>query len=350
MLSPSLQDGSCLEVQTHRTMETKPTASPTISTQQGIQSDGSMSGTTPASPTSQSAQEIDSNNSKKCCASLVATIGIRQKSESDPLLGGSRSPHCPQDARPFEEPHRALINSELHHPNDSHNPSTNPDHPTAMRASSAPTILSVAYAPPISYFAYLFRGNCQIEAHENYHKQSYRNRCIIASPQGRLPLTIPVVSGASSQCPIREVRIALHDDWQHKHWQALSTSYGNTPFFEYYAPDLERFYRKPLVSPYLFDYLSDYLSTLAELLHMDKAWQYTSDFANPEDDNNLCHKLQPKSRWQDPHFVPHKYYQSMSLGRDFVPNLSILDLLFNMGPESLILLQRSFSPQTAHNE
>lgn len=205
----------------------------------------------------------------------------------------------------------------------------------------APFILSIAYAAPIQYWSYLFHYPCLIEQHENFHKQTYRNRCLIASPQGIMPLTIPVVSGAATQCPIREVRIAEHDDWQHKHWQALCTSYGNTPFFEYYAPDLQHFYQKPLVCDRLFDFLINYTQTLMGLLHLDRTLQLTDYYHSPEEPNNKTQKIRPKNPDPDPRFASQAYYQSTSNGKQFFPNLSILDLLFNMGPESLIVLKQS---------
>lgn len=201
-------------------------------------------------------------------------------------------------------------------------------------------VLSIAYAPPIQYFCHLLKG-AVVEQFENYHKQSYRNRCTILGSGGPISMTIPVQSGASSQCPITNVLLAPHNDWRKNHWHTICTCYGASPFFEYYAPDLESFFLAPLKSESLFDFNLHLLQTIVELLHLPIEVAFTEHYS-PEAPNNLTHLLQPKSNWVDPHFSPTPYYQPFRERLGFVPNMSVLDLLFNAGPEAILVLQKSY--------
>ena len=104
-------------------------------------------------------------------------------------------------------------------------------------------LLSSAYLAPVQYYTKLYAyAEAYVEAYEHYVKQTYRNRCLIASPSGVQALTIPVVKPASDKCPMKDIRISDHGNWRHLHWNALETAYRNSPFFEYYADDFLPFY------------------------------------------------------------------------------------------------------------
>ena len=106
-------------------------------------------------------------------------------------------------------------------------------------------LLSSAYWAPVQYYTKLYAyEDVWIEAYEHYVKQSYRNRCIIASPNGTQTLTVPVVKPENGKCPIKDIRISDHGNWWHLHWNALESAYRNTPFFEYYADDFLPFYTR----------------------------------------------------------------------------------------------------------
>lgn len=203
------------------------------------------------------------------------------------------------------------------------------------------TLLSIAYAPPVQYFAKLLKGDCTIEQHENFQKRTYRNRCYIATPTGPEALAIPIEGGgAQRHTPIREVRISSHNNWQDKHWSALCTHYRATPFFEYYAPELEPFFLpNPPGNGFLFDYNWELILLLIKMLGITQLPTLSTEF-NPPAQSNLTALLQPHSEWQDPHFVPKPYYQPYRTQAEFLPNCSVLDLLFNLGPEALLHLAR----------
>lgn len=213
-------------------------------------------------------------------------------------------------------------------------------------------LLSTAYAPPVSYFVKLYEyatsGRIALEGCEHYIKQSYRNRCCILGPNGVQSLTIPVELSQGTKTPIREVRISDHGAWRHLHAQALRTAYGASPFFEYYADELLPFYERRYT--YLWDFNSDLLHTLLSLLQLDVAWCATEDFIPPYSADappGLCdlrYSLSPKSVEAIPGVQLRPYYQLHLARRGFVEDLSIFDLLFEMGPESLLILRDSVRP------
>ncbi len=215
-------------------------------------------------------------------------------------------------------------------------------------------LLSTAYAPPVQYFCKMLRTNSvQIEACEHYIKQTYRSRCHIATDQGIQSLNIPVASGASSNCPIRDVRISEHGNWRHVHRQALRTAYGSSAFFEYLAPEIFPHFDKG--QAFLFDFNYELLQTLLRLLSIDVELSLTSSFeepmpllstspkASPLQDYRLS--IRPKNPPIDPAFHPIPYYQTNAAIHGFLPNLSILDLLFECGPEAPLILLKSSSMQ-----
>lgn len=177
-------------------------------------------------------------------------------------------------------------------------------------------LLPSYYLAPISYYAQLLRSDdVVIDLDEPYRKQTLRNRCYIASPNGPLALTIPVVKFVPYHTPMRDIRISEHGNWRHLHWNALQSSYGRTPFFEFYADDFAPFYEKR------WEFLADYNQALqekvCELIGM----------------NSLPHTITSSLPYS---LTP--YYQLFSDRHGFMPDLSIVDLLFNMGPESILYL------------
>ena len=121
--------------------------------------------------------------------------------------------------------------------------------------------LSSAYLAPIEYYTKLLAyDKVFIEQHDHYMKQTYRNRCTIAAPDGELALSIPTVKPDSLKCPMRDIRISDHGNWQHLHWNALESAYNHTPFFEYYKDDFHPFYEKK------YEFLVDFNEELCHLI------------------------------------------------------------------------------------
>lgn len=201
--------------------------------------------------------------------------------------------------------------------------------------------LSSAYLAPVQYYSKLLRyDRICIEQYDHYEKQSYRNRCVIASPQGELTLSIPVVKPAP-KCAMKDVRISDHGNWRRLHWNALEAAYNNTPFFEYYKDDFHPFYERRY--EFLADFNEDLFCLVGELIDLHPQWERTSVYKARLDAHevDLRDSIHPKRdfRTDDPAFSPRPYYQVFESRFGFLPNLSIVDLLFNMGPESLLVLR-----------
>lgn len=177
-----------------------------------------------------------------------------------------------------------------------------------------------------------------IEACESFQKQTYRNRCVIATANGPQALTIPVTHGDSNL--ISDTLISDHGNWRHLHWQALQTAYGESAFFEYYADDIRPFYEKRWER--LLDYNMDAARLMCRLLDIDVELvltkQYAASVDNPMATGDFRNAIRPKNPPHDEAFTPREYYQVYRERHGFVPNLSILDLLFNEGPQAILFL------------
>ena len=197
------------------------------------------------------------------------------------------------------------------------------------------------YLAPISYYAQLLQCEAySIDANEIYRKQTLHNRCYIASPNGPLSLTIPVVKFVPYHTPMRDIRISDHGNWRHLHWNALQSSYRRTPFFEFYADDFAPFYEKK------WEFLVDYNQALQELVWEEiGGWeQEVRGKRNALERPNISQEDEVSSYLLPPTSYLPPYYQLFSDRHGFMPDLSIVDLLFNMGPESLLYLTRNAGP------
>ncbi len=206
-----------------------------------------------------------------------------------------------------------------------------------------PVILTSAYLPPIQYFTKLYAAPYVIEErHDHYVKQTYRNRCIIAGPNGAQVLTIPVEHGGGVKPTTGDMRISEHGNWRHLHWNALVSAYDNSPYFFYYADDFRPFYEQRY--EYLADFNAALIAKVCELLELSPDVRQSSAYieAATVGAEDLREVIRPKAGFfAENHFCPVPYYQVFQSRTGFLPNLSIVDLLFNMGPESRIVLRDS---------
>lgn len=208
-------------------------------------------------------------------------------------------------------------------------------------------ILATTYFGPVQWYQKLNRfGSVLIEQHEHFLKQTFRNRCIIATTQGVQALTVPVEKTPSNLPEgrlIKDVRISNHGKWRSEHWNALQSAYGESPFFEYYEDDIRPFFEDRW--EYLLDFNMAITEKMCVLLDIHPHITLTESYQNSlpfgegwggaSDFRTIIH---PKHPQPDPDFNPKPYYQVYQERFGFQPNLSVLDLLFNMGNEAVLYL------------
>lgn len=199
-------------------------------------------------------------------------------------------------------------------------------------------ILSAAYFGPVQWYQKLNRyDRCLIECHDHYIKQTYRNRCTIATTQGVQTLSVPIERYDGLKCAMRDIRVSDHGNWRHLHWNALMSAYGESPFFEYYADDIRPFFEKRW--EFLFDFNMEITFKMCELIDIRPTISTTDTYvADTAGMHDFRDTIRPKHPLPDEQFVPTPYYQVYRQKHGFLSNLSILDLLFNEGNEAIFYL------------
>ena len=227
-------------------------------------------------------------------------------------------------------------------------------------------LLQTTYFGPVQWYQKLYHyDHCLIEQYDSYQKQTYRNRCVIATTNGLQALTVPVEHNANCQlstvnCPldpvalhlqvkefVKDLRISDHNQWRKVHWNALQSAYSESPFFEYYADDIRPFFEHKY--DFLIDFNEAIRQKICELIDIHPHVEYTTEYVKPtancqlsivncqlvKDFREVIHANHPKP---DADFEAKPYWQVFQHRYGFQPNLSILDLLFCMGPESVFYL------------
>ncbi len=202
-------------------------------------------------------------------------------------------------------------------------------------------LLSIAYMAPIQYFTkFVSYQQIYIEYCESYMKQSFRNRAVILAANGPLQLSIPVADGPRAKGPIRDLKLSFDQPWQMMHWRGISSAYNSSPFFEYYADDLAPFFHEKKWK-YLFDFNIEIQSAILKAINLNATIKPTEEYylqgEVPESMDDFRYIIHPKEQKQEPdlHFFPTPYTQVFNEKWGFVPNLSILDLLFSEGPQTI---------------
>jgi len=206
-----------------------------------------------------------------------------------------------------------------------------------------PVLLSTAYFAPVRFYTktILFQ-QVYIEQFENFTKQTYRNRCEIMGANGITDLIVPVVKGRNSKKLIKDVRLSYDIPWQKNHWRTIFSAYNSSPFFEYFKDDIRPFFEKKW--KYLLDMNLAIHDEICNLLEIENNMLLTQNFESvPSDSVNLREALSPKKhrRMQDNFFKPYNYTQVFAEKFGFMTDLSIIDLLFNEGPNSYNILVSS---------
>ena len=192
-------------------------------------------------------------------------------------------------------------------------------------------IAPISIVPPIA----LLKAACQsgtwnIEWYENYQKQSIRNRYHILSPNGIQTLTVGIVGQKGQKIPTPQIKINHSKGWLRDHLRSIKTAYGSSPFFEYYMEDIEELLSYPAQT--MGDFHKKSVSTWIDLLQISPEIAYSKSF-NP-DFQGIDFRQRIKTNEQSLGIPLPPYVQVFNDRFDFVPNLSVVDLLFNLGPES----------------
>jgi len=213
-----------------------------------------------------------------------------------------------------------------------------PDSSKQKQENGKQYCLSTAYLAPVEYYSLLASAeNVLLEQHEFFIKQTYRNRCTIATANGLMDLTIPVEKSEEKKTLIKDVRISNHGNWRVNHWRSITSAYQSSPFFEYYADDFVHFYEKKW--DFLWDYNLALQHKVTELLDIQPAIKYTDKYLVDYGCELMDYREAIHPKKADVFTDLRSYYQVFSQKYGFQNNLFILDLLFNMGNESIFILK-----------
>ncbi|MCX6233609.1 MAG: WbqC family protein [Bacteroidetes bacterium] len=192
-------------------------------------------------------------------------------------------------------------------------------------------ILPVAYLPPVEYFTWLMSADeVVLEIQENYVKQTYRNRCYICGANGRLMLSIPVIKNTGNHTLLKDIVISYRLPWQQIHWRAITSAYSSSPYFLYYKDELQPFYENQI--KFLLDFNLKLFDIILSYLGIPEKYSLTERYIHdPLAAMDQRTRLNPRHK---PTLEFPPYTQVFHYKAGFIPNLSIIDLLFNMGPDS----------------
>jgi hypothetical protein len=192
-------------------------------------------------------------------------------------------------------------------------------------------LVSTAYLPPVEYFSVISQADeITVEKEENYVKQTYRNRCYILSAHGIQLLSVPVYLGSLHKTPVKDIRIDYSKRWQQVHLRAITAAYGSSPYYEFYFENIEKIILKN--HGFLIDMNMELTLSVLEMLKIRKVVLYTSEYepaVNKE--NDFRYRISPKT---ESYFTPKEYIRVFDPDKNFDKDFSILDLVFNKGPEA----------------
>ena len=175
-----------------------------------------------------------------------------------------------------------------------------------------------------------------LEVHDNYQKQTYRNRTYIAHNNGELLLNIPIKHDKDGlRQKMKDVLVENNFPWHSHHWKSIQTAYRTSPFFEFYEDELEPLFKTPVGS--LLNFNLQIFELLCELIGVTVAVSQTETYNTQPDYRDLRSLIEVKNRKE---FQLEPYTQVLEAHHGFLPNLSVLDLLFNEGPNTLNYLEQ----------
>jgi hypothetical protein len=196
-------------------------------------------------------------------------------------------------------------------------------------------LVSTAYLPNINFFEEILRSEkIFIEKYENFPKQTYRNRTYILSANGVMPLVVPVNKGRSGKILTKDITLNYDENWQKQHFRSIMSAYKSAPFYDFFIDEFLIFFEKKY--KFLIDFNFDILLKINKLLHIEKEIGFTDEFVKNVDINTKDLRFSLNFKNFDKQIITSQkpYIQVFADRFDFVPNLSIIDLIFNLGPEA----------------
>jgi hypothetical protein len=202
-------------------------------------------------------------------------------------------------------------------------------------------LLSTAYFPPVHYMALIARSDeILIEKEENYLKQTFRNRCYILSSNGPMVLSVPVLLGSFHKTALKDIKIDYSKRWQQIHTRGITSSYKSSAYYLFYYDHIEKVINRN--HKYLIDLNTDALETLLRITGLTTNVSYTTAFEPAgKAAYDFRYEITPKKKIRGTIFNLTEYYQVFKNKSGFVPGLSILDLIFNAGPDSVSYLNEA---------
>lgn len=193
-------------------------------------------------------------------------------------------------------------------------------------------LISTAYLPTVRYMSVLAKyGAATIEQYETFPKQTFRNRTTIATGNGLMMLNVPVSRPSGNHSTTAEMVVSYHEPWNIRHWRAIASAYNAAPYFLYYKDELEeilmhRYEHLLQLNEALLYYLLKKLKITCQL-------EYTQSFIK-EAASYIDLRENLTAKKDDPSITYPPYSQVFESRHGFLPNLSVIDLLFNLGPEA----------------
>ena len=196
-------------------------------------------------------------------------------------------------------------------------------------------LIHPTYFPNIAHFAAMAQANeVTFEADDNFLKQTYRNRTYIYAANGKLLLNIPVIHSQKNRQKYRDVKISKDTHWQSLHWKSLLSAYSTSPFFEFYKDELEPLFN--IKTDFIFDFNLKCIETIFECIQLNISTTKTEVFEQTVK-NKKDFRYLVNAKIEEPEFATYNQVFGDKYG--FLNNLSILDLLFNEGPNTLGYLE-----------
>ena len=191
------------------------------------------------------------------------------------------------------------------------------------------------YFPNIHQFTQIIKAdNILFEVSDNYQKQTFRNRTYIYGANGKLGLFIPVIHTHKNRELFKDVKISYDSNWMDLHLKSLQSAYRSSPYFEYFEDDFIKLYSEK--EKFLADFNIKCIRLISNLLDLDLDYKISNEYV--EKTNDIIDLRDLSNARKEKKIDTPKYIQVFESKHGYINNLSILDLIFSEGPNSVSLI------------